>query len=103
MSNQKHRSMIDRTDITEAMTDAAMKASPLPITREDARRILSAGLAKMATGERGAPYPLWVATSIELRRARFVGATEQRCWYRVQTEDGKDLIVHANDIQPNKG
>lgn len=57
----------------------------------------------MTQGERGAPYPLWVTTSIEMRRARFIGATERRCYYRVQTDDGKELIVHANDIQANKG
>lgn len=92
-----------RTEITEAMTEAAMRAATVPMTREDARRILSAGLSKMMTGERGAPYPLWVSTSIEIRRARFLGATERRCYYRIQTEDGKDFIVHGNDIQPTKG
>lgn len=94
--------MIDRTDITEAMVTAAMKAAPLPLTHEDTRRILSAGLSKLNIGERGAPFPLWVSTSIDKKRARFLGPTERRCYYRVQTEDGKDLIVHGNDIQPSQ-
>jgi hypothetical protein len=94
--------MIDRTDISEAMIAAAMKAAPAQLTREEVRRILSVGLAKMVIGERGAAYPLWVSTSIEVKRARFIGTTERRAYFRVETEDGKDLIVHANDFQPNE-
>jgi hypothetical protein len=95
--------MIDRTDITEAMLTAAIKVAPFPLTHDDARRILSAGLSKLVIGERGAPFPLWVSTSIDTKRARFLGPTERRCYYRVQTEDGKELNVHGNDIQPNQG
>lgn len=88
-------------DITEAMIEAAKRAGPL--SHEDARRVLSAGLSKMVSTERGAPFPLWVSTAIEVKRARFIGPTERRGYFRIQTEDLKDLIVHANDIQGAKG
>ena len=93
--------MSTRTDISQAMIAAAMSAGPL--SHEDARRVLSAALSKMATEERGAPFPLWVSTAIAVKRARFIGPTERRCYYRVQTEDLKDLVVHGNDIQPGHG
>ncbi|NML61804.1 hypothetical protein HHL21_12075 [Massilia sp. RP-1-19] len=89
-----------RTDITEAMIEAAMNAGPL--THEFARRVLSAGLSKMANTERGAPFPLWVSTSIDTKRARFLGVTERRCYYRIETECGQRLTVHGNDIQPSQ-
>ena len=82
---------------------AIAAAAPLRITHEDARRILFAGLSKLSAGERVAPFPLRVSTSIEIKRARFVAVTERRCYYRVQTEDGKELTVHGNDIQPSRG
>lgn len=96
--------MIDRTEISEAMIEAAMRAAaPFPLTHDDARRILSAGLSKLNIGERSAPYPLWVSTSIDMKRARFLGVTERRCYYRVQSEDGKELVVHSNEIEPGQG
>lgn len=96
--------MKERIDITEAMTAAAITAAlPLNLNRDDARRILAAGLSKMNTGERTAPYPLYVTDTLSIKKARFIGVTERRCYYRVETEDGKMLTVHGNDIQPSRG
>ncbi|MGI4936363.1 MAG: hypothetical protein ACRYF5_06410 [Janthinobacterium lividum] len=101
--------MTDRHEITEAMIAAASHilrtAGPLAsqINHADVRRVLSAALGKMSTTDHGATFPLWVRTGIGTSRARFLSTTDRRCYYRVETEDGRLLIVHSNDIEPSKG
>jgi hypothetical protein len=95
-----------RSDITESMIAAAIEfgkksgALAANARQEDVRRLLAAALGEMSSKDRGPAYPLWVNTSVEHKRARFVGVTEQRAYFRVETEDGKSLIVHANCIEP---
>lgn len=98
--------MTDRTDITESMINAAMNVARMrgvTATHDDMRRMLVAGLAKMPGKESGPPFDLWVNTSITMKKARFLGTTERRAYFRVETEDGKTLTVHGNDIQPSRG
>lgn len=90
--------------ITEAMIAAARSTGAAKrLTFDETRRILAAALSKMEFAQHGAQYPLLVSNTIETKRARFIGATERRCWFRVQAEDGQELVVHANDIQPSRG
>jgi hypothetical protein len=99
--------MTDHTEITEAMITAAMatgKASGAlaPNARPaDVRRIVAAAVSAMTTEGRRARYDLIVNTTIDSKKARFLSATPQRCYYRVECEDGQILVVHGNDIRPD--
>lgn len=96
--------MNERPEITEAMLAAAIAAAlPLQVNHRDMRKILNAAVGKIFSGERGAPFPLLVSGTLGLVKARWVGVTERRCYYRVETEDGKTLTVHGNDIQQGRG
>jgi hypothetical protein len=101
--------MTDRAEVTEAMIAAAIEMGKrngalAPNARHaDVSRLLSAAIGEMSTRDRGPAYPLWVKTGIGTKKARFVGVHEQRAYYRVETEDGKPLVVHANDIEPGRG
>jgi hypothetical protein len=96
---------MDQRDIPDEMLEAALTAAqPRAITPEEMRRILAAAMTRAENTQRkNSPYPLWVSDTIGIKRARFVGVTDRRCYYRVETEDGKALTVHGNDIQPAKG
>lgn len=91
------------------MVDAALeigKASGAlaPNARQaDVRRMLAAALSEMASKDRGPRYDLWVQAPFGTEKARFLGVTERRCYYRVETEEGQALVVHGNDIQASRG
>lgn len=98
--------MTDRVDVTEKMIIAAMnvaRSRGVVANRDDTRRMLAAGLSEMVGRDCGPPFDLWVNTSIAVKKARFLGTTERRAYFRVETEDGKMLTVHGNDIQPSRG
>lgn len=96
--------MSNRTDITAAMIDAAIHMVPAgAMNRHQVMRMLAAALANQANSGPAAIYPLWVSAPLGIKRARFLGATDRRCYYRVETEKGQALVVHGNDIQANRG
>jgi hypothetical protein len=96
--------MTERVEISEAMVTAATTAGKAsgalaPNARHaDVRRLLAAAVAEMSTRD-AVRYNLLVNTAIETKKARFVEATGQRCYYRVECEDGQQLVVHGNDIR----
>jgi hypothetical protein len=99
----------DHAEITEAMMAAAMEAGKrtgalaADARYADVRRMLAAVLAVISAKDRGPAYPLWVKAAIGTKKARFVAVTERHAYFRLETEDGKELVVHANDILPNRG
>lgn len=100
--------MREKIDVTESMIIAArgagntVQAWGAGVRNEDIRRVLSAGLSKLGGLERGAKYDLWISNTIQKKKARFLGVTERFGYYRVETEDGQQLVVHANEIQPSR-
>jgi hypothetical protein len=96
--------MTERVEISEAMIAAATTAGKAsgalaPNARHaDVRRLLAAAVAEMSTKD-AVRYNLLVNTAIETKKARFVEATGQRCYYRVECDDGQQLVVHGNDIR----
>jgi hypothetical protein len=96
--------MSDSKEVSEAMIAAAIGAAlPLKINAHDMQKILTAAMSKLSPRERGAPFPIRVNDSIAVKRARFLGPTERRCYYRVETECGKLLTIHGNEILPSNG
>jgi hypothetical protein len=98
--------MTERTEVSEAMIAAAMKIGKTsgvlaPTARHaDVRRLVAAAVAEIPT-QNAVRYDLLVNTAITTKKARFVGATGQRCYYRVECEDGQQLVVHGNEIRPD--
>lgn len=91
--------MTEKADISDAMINAALRIVPAGlINRRDASRMIAAALAELTYAGPTAVYPLWVNAPVGTKRARFLGATERRCYYRVETSEGKELTLHANDI-----
>ena len=92
-------------EITEAMITAAIKSGKAlgalasNAKHAEVRRMLAAAIAEMQTAG-AVRYDLLVNTAIETKKARFLEATLQRCYYRVECEDGQILVVHGNDIRP---
>ncbi|MFC7518711.1 hypothetical protein ACFQUU_27240 [Herbaspirillum sp. GCM10030257] len=97
--------MIDRVEITEAMVAAAMAAGKAAgvlashAKHADVRRVVSAAKAEFSELVCGPRFDLLVNTTVTTKKARFLGATDQRCYYRVECEDGQILTVHGNDIR----
>jgi hypothetical protein len=99
----------DRFEVSEAMVKAAMNAGKCtgalaPNARAaDVQRLISAALTEMSSCRRGPRYDHVVQTGIGPKKARILCADGQRGYFRVETEDGKPLVVHANEIQPFRG
>lgn len=98
--------MTERAEVSEAMITAAMTAGKasgalVPNARHaDVRRLIAAAVAEIPA-QSAVRYDLLVNTAITTKKARFVGATGQRCYYRVECEDGQQLVVHGNEIRPD--
>lgn len=98
--------MTEQVEISEAMIAAAMTAGKAcgalaPNARHaDVRRLVAAAVGEMST-KNAVRYDLLVSTAITTKKARFVSATARRCYYRVECEDGQQLVVHGNEILLN--
>jgi hypothetical protein len=94
-------------EVSEAMVTAAAAAGKVSgalvsnARHADVRRIVSAAIKEMPIDINGSRFDLLVDTTINTKKARFLSATPQRCYYRVECEDGQILTVHGNDIRPN--
>ena len=98
--------MTERFEISEAMIAAARAAGQAsgvlaPGARHaDVRRMLAVAVERLPVLDAAARYDLLVDTTITTKKARFLNALPQRCYYRVECEDGQILTVHGNDIRP---
>jgi hypothetical protein len=96
-------------ELTQNMIHAAMRAGTesgaliVGAKREDVGKMLQAVLAVMPGRDLGPRYPLWVKTGLGTKKARFGSVTERYAYFRVEMEDGKEMVIHANDILPNRG
>jgi hypothetical protein len=101
--------MSNLVEVTQAMVDAALAAGKASgalagnARAGDVRRLIAAALGEAPVKENGVRFNLLVNTAITVKKARFLGATGQRCYYRVECEDGQILTVHGNEIHADGG
>ncbi len=95
-------------EVTEKMIQAAMKVGRTSgalvenARHCDIRRMIASAVGAAAIVSKGPKYDLWVNITVDMKKARFLGASQQRGYFRIETEDGKEYVVHANDIQPSR-